>query len=148
MTRKKPRSQLLELRRVRILVVEDDVSFARLVRLLLEGEGFEVETAGTVQAAAVEALASSFDLIVSDLNLPDGDGEELLAFIAAERVRAIALTGYASAEDRHHSLERGFAAHLVKPVDPERLLRTVQPVLADTKRNPRRPDSTCAFRQK
>ncbi len=114
----------------RILVVEDDERWARMVRLLLEGEGYAVETAGTVQAAAMLALANPFDLIVSDLGLPDADGEELFAFIAAQRTPAIALTGYGSPEDRRHSEELGFAAHLVKPVDPEHLFSTIEQVLA------------------
>lgn len=140
MTRNEPAPPALKLRRTRILVVEDDTSFARVVRLLLESEGFEVETVGTLPATAVEALASSFDLIVSDLNLPDGDGEALLTFIAAQRVRAIALGRHESAEDRHDSLERGFAAQLVKPVDPACLLGMVRQVLADPARHPRRSD--------
>lgn len=116
-------------RAFRILIVEDYESYARMLRRLLTLEGFEVDTAATLQEAALRTLACPPDLILSDLTLPDGDGEELLTFLAAQGVPAIALTGHGAPADVRRSRAAGFVAHLVKPVEETELLNTIDRVL-------------------
>ena len=104
---------------LRILVVEDEPATRRLMARLLRGLGHEVTTAGTV-AKALEALeAGEFDLIVSDIGLPDGSGLDLMRRVGSRHrpVPAIALTGYGMEEDIRGSRAAGFTAHLTKPLD-------------------------------
>ncbi len=117
---------------LRILVVEDEPATLRLMARLLRGLGHEVETAGTIASALEVVEAGRFDLIVSDIGLPDGSGLELMRRAVARRgaVPAIALTGYGMEEDIRRSREAGFTAHLTKPIDfakLESMIRQVAP---------------------
>ena len=108
---------------LRILVVEDEPATSRLMARLLRGLGHEVMTAGTI-ATALEALETGeFDLIVSDIGLPDGSGLDLMRRLGAchRPVPAIALTGYGMEEDIRSSQAAGFTAHLTKPIDFSKL---------------------------
>lgn len=111
----------------RILLVEDHGDTARMIGLVLRSAGHEVETAGDMAAALELACAREFDLLISDLGLPDGSG---LALLQALRSRgrnypAIALSGYGREADLANSRAAGFAEHLVKPPDLDHLLRVV-----------------------
>ncbi len=112
----------------KLLLVEDHEHMARLTRRLLEAEGFEVATAGTFTDALALLRGQAFDLVLSDLTLPDGNGLDLPSRLGP--VPALALSGYGETEDIHRSLAAGFAAHLVKPVAPEDLLVAVRQALA------------------
>jgi PAS domain S-box-containing protein len=117
---------------LRILVVEDEPTTLRLMARLLRGLGHEVETAGTIASGLVAVEGGRFDLIVSDIGLPDGSGLELMRRVVARRgpVPGIALTGYGMEEDIRRSREAGFTAHLTKPIDfakLEAMIRQVAP---------------------
>lgn len=111
---------------VRVLVVEDMVDTRELVAVLLRSRGAEVETA----ASGFEALAAVEkrrpDLLVSDIAMPGMDGHTLMRRLREldpdRPIPAVALTAFASAEDRTQALEAGFRAHLSKPVDTEALV--------------------------
>jgi PAS domain S-box-containing protein len=109
----------------RILVVEDDHDNAMAIADMLSVHGHAVTLAGSVH----EALAHSregFDVVVSDIGLPDGTGRDLIRQLNANgTVRGIALTGYGSARDLARDTEAGFSRHLTKPVDPDDLLRAI-----------------------
>jgi PAS domain S-box-containing protein len=104
---------------LKLLIVEDEPATLRLMARLLKGLGHEVMTANTIAAALAEVEAGGFDLIVSDIGLPDGSGLELMRRVVAlwGPVPAIALTGYGMDEDIQRSREAGFRAHLTKPID-------------------------------
>jgi PAS domain S-box-containing protein len=104
---------------LRILVVEDEPATLRLMARLLGGLGHSVATANSIAAGCEAYLAGEFDLIISDIGLPDGSGLELMRRIVASRGRiaAIALTGYGMEEDIQKSREAGFTAHMTKPID-------------------------------
>ncbi|HEY1793110.1 MAG TPA: ATP-binding protein [Opitutaceae bacterium] len=110
----------------RILVVEDHDATLKVLRRVLEKRGFLV-TAVTSVAAAVEAAASgSFDLVLSDVGLPDGDGYSLMRRLKAEHgFRGVALTGYGTSEDRARAKAAGFVAQLTKPINIEMLTRVL-----------------------
>ena len=117
---------------LRILVVEDEQATLRLMARLLRGLGYEVTAASTIASALEAAEACDFDLIVSDIGLPDGSGLDLMRRVNACRgpVPAIALTGYGMEEDIRRSREAGFTAHLTKPIDfakLEAMIRKVAP---------------------
>ncbi|MBV8314352.1 MAG: CHASE3 domain-containing protein [Planctomycetaceae bacterium] len=103
----------------RILVVEDEPATLRLMARLLRGLGHEVTTAGTMETAREAVEAGDFDLIVSDIGLPDDSGLELMRQVVALRgpIPAIALTGYGMEDDILRSRAAGFSAHLTKPID-------------------------------
>ena len=121
---------------VRLLLVEDHADTARVMANLLSGEGYAVQTAGDVASALELARRNRFDVIISDLGLPDGSGLDLMRAIRADgcAVRAIALSGYGMEEDVRKSREAGFLEHLTKPVDVERLAGTIRRVLGEGQR--------------
>lgn len=101
----------------RILLVEDHADTARQIARLLAREGHAVTTAATVADATRIGTEQSFDLLVSDLGLPDGSGHDIMRRLAAERhLPGIALSGYGMEEDVKASLVAGFRLHLTKPI--------------------------------
>jgi len=114
-------------RGLRILLVEDHGDTAEIMGLLLEGEGHEVELVGDVASALEAAASRDFDLLLSDLGLPDASGLQLIRELRERGLTfpGIALSGYGQEEDLRRSREAGFAAHLVKPTSPERLAETI-----------------------
>jgi hypothetical protein len=115
---------------LRILLVDDHRDTAESLALLLRQRGFDVVVAHTV-ASALEQARNGFDVLISDLGLPDGNGRDLVERLAARGpLRAIALSGYGTEADVAASRAAGFEAHLVKPVEPARLLRVIERVAA------------------
>jgi two-component system CheB/CheR fusion protein len=114
---------------LRILLVEDHADTAEAMGELLRDLGHEVTVAGSVAAGldAAERLAGHFDLVLSDLGLPDGSGLELMAQLHGRYgVRGIALSGYGMEEDVRKSLEAGFDRHLTKPINLQALQTAIQ----------------------
>jgi len=108
--------------RLRILLVEDHAITASVLARLLGACGYQVRIAGTRAAAISEYEKETFDLIISDLGLPDGNGCDLLKELRALRpIDAIALTGYGMEEDLARTRQAGFGEHLTKPVNAEQL---------------------------
>lgn len=119
-------SDLRQQRPLRILLVEDHLDTATALADLLDLLGHQVVVAHDVAsglAAAATALAGEgLDLVISDLGLPDGSGLDLMRELSrGHRLRGIALSGYGTDKDIHASHEAGFALHLTKPVDLDRL---------------------------
>lgn len=111
---------------LRVLLVEDHESTRQVMRKLITSLGHRVESAGTIREAMVIAAQESFDLVVSDVGLPDGSGNELMQQLSRRYgLSGIALSGYGMEEDVRRSLESGFAMHLTKPVDMEQLHRAL-----------------------
>lgn len=102
----------------RVLLVEDHASTRAAVQKLLSRRGMNVLVAGSVQEALAIARKESFDFVVSDVGLPDGDGYQLFTALLALRpgLQGIAMSGYGMEEDLRRSRAAGFSAHLVKPV--------------------------------
>jgi two-component system CheB/CheR fusion protein len=109
-------------RRLRILLVEDHEDTARVMQRFLTVEGHDVQHAPDIAAAlrAVEKnKGAGFDLLVSDLGLPDGSGLDLVAALrgCGHPLPAVAISGFGQEQDIKQSLASGFSAHLIKPVD-------------------------------
>ncbi len=102
----------------RILLVEDHEMTRSTLARLLEHRGHTVAAVSNVAAAREKAAAGDYDLVISDLGLPDGDGHELMAGLRdAYGLPGIALSGYGMDDDIARSRASGFCAHLTKPVD-------------------------------
>ena len=116
---------------LRILVVEDEAATLRLMARLLRALGHEVREAGTLAGALEVARSERFDLIVSDIGLPDGSGLDLMRRVTAERgaLPSIALSGFGTEEDIRRSREVGFSAHMTKPIDFSRLEAVIRQVV-------------------
>jgi two-component system, chemotaxis family, CheB/CheR fusion protein len=109
-----------EERLLRILLVEDHPDTAEAMADLLRLMGHQVTVAGTVASALETAGSTGFDLVVSDIGLPDGSGQDLMRqLVSRHGLRGIALSGYGMEEDVLKSREAGFSAHLIKPVTPQ-----------------------------
>jgi PAS domain S-box-containing protein len=109
---------------LRILLVDDNTDTLRYLATVLRQRGHEVVTADCVAAAraAVNEAKVPFDLLLSDIELPDGDGMYLMRELSARRpIPGIAVSGFGAEEDRRLSREAGFFEHLTKPVDVGRL---------------------------
>jgi CheY-like chemotaxis protein len=118
-------------RPLRILLVEDHPDTARTLSRLLRRAGYIVTCAPDVAGAGMTASRESFDLLISDLGLPDGDGHEVVRRVRASRMApAISMSGYGMEEDVRRSREAGFAVHLVKPIDLAQLLTAIRKVTA------------------
>lgn len=106
----------------RILLVEDHVDTAKGLAWLLTRAGYEVRTVHAASAALLAAAEKKFDVVVSDVGLPDGSGFDLMRELnRCHGVPGIALTGYDRAEDLEQGRQSGFVAHLVKPVNLDQL---------------------------
>ena len=115
----------------RILIVEDDPDTLNTVSRLLRLKGYEVRGAKDMKTALEMAHHGEFDLLLSDINLPDGNGWDLLTQLRATRpIRAVAMSGLSGAEDIDRSESAGFTEHLVKPIGPEKLDRVLRMTLA------------------
>ncbi|HEX6190629.1 MAG TPA: PAS domain S-box protein [Pyrinomonadaceae bacterium] len=117
-----------------ILIVDDSRDTIDMLTKLLTLEGARVESAGSGKEALQIAGERSFDLIISDISMPEMDGYQLLKQIrslaSGESLPALALTGYGRSHDIARARAEGFADHLTKPIDINRFLRTVQRLTA------------------
>jgi signal transduction histidine kinase len=125
---------------LRILLVEDHADTREAIAELLRLYGHDIETAESV-ATALAAIGGvgggsscPFDLVISDLGLPDGSGLDLMRDIHARcgpEVKAICLSGYGMEEDMRQSREAGFLAHLTKPVSLQELEAVLSRVMGE-----------------
>jgi CheY-like chemotaxis protein len=115
---------------IRLLVVEDHRDTARMLWLLLAGSSYDVKSAGDAATALDLAAKEEFDLLISDIGLPDQTGYDLMKQIRQRyRIKGIALTAFGMQEDIRKSREAGFSEHLVKPVELAALTKAIQRVL-------------------
>ena len=124
------RQPQLSARTFRILLVDDHADTCAVLQKLLEARGHKVTATHDMHSALDTAERDHFDLIISDVGLPDGNGTELMKRLrVASRIRGIAISGFGSNADREKSLAAGFSEHLVKPITMERLEVAIQTVL-------------------
>ena len=118
-------------RELLILLVDDNADTLNFLSTMLRRRGYDVATASDMASALRLASETEHDLIISDIELPDGNGRELMETIRALRpTPGIALSGFGSADDIEQSLSAGFSIHLTKPVDFRRLELVIEQVAA------------------
>ncbi|MGD0768756.1 MAG: response regulator [Tepidisphaeraceae bacterium] len=111
---------------IRLLVVEDHADTATMLAKLLGSAGYSVKTAGSAAGALELASREPFDLVVSDIGLPDATGYHLMQQIKERYgMNGIAMSGYGMDEDIRKSREAGFSEHLVKPISFAQLTQAI-----------------------
>src|SRR5215216_4504622 len=116
----------------RILVVEDNPTTLKMIRVTLEKEGYAVEKTHDAQGALSAVQRAVPDLILQDLVLPDMDGLELvrrLRAIAGSELPILALSGLLSRPEESRMAGAAFTALLLKPIEPSRLVETIRAYL-------------------
>ena len=121
----------------RVLLVEDHPDSARLMGRLLGASGYIVSVAHSVASALKLAAAGPFDIVISDIGLPDATGYDLMRRLKADYgLRGIAVTGYGMDDDLRQGREAGFLDHVTKPVSLAQLEAAIQRVLGQHVRQP------------
>lgn len=117
-----------------ILIVEDDITFAMMLKTWLEKKGFLVATESTIARARKNLEKQPVDLILSDLRLPDEDGIALLKWLDAKTLSIpfIIMTGYADIQSAVKAIKLGASDYIAKPVNPEELLNKINEAFAGT----------------
>jgi signal transduction histidine kinase/ActR/RegA family two-component response regulator len=119
-----------EMRALRILLVDDHQDTCIALERLLVRRGHLVAATHNVRSAMEAAVRNRFDLLISDIALPDGTGTELMTWLRAiSGIPGIAISGFGMNGDIEKSLEAGFAEHLVKPVKMEKLEAAIDRVV-------------------
>ncbi len=123
-------------RRGTVLVVDDVPDVTEMIGLLLKHAGYDVATAGSATAALQMARKQHFDLVISDIGMPEMNGYELAMALrdlaAYNSTPLIAVTGYSEYDDRGRAVRAGFNVHLAKPIEPTQLLSLMNELLSQT----------------
>jgi len=117
----------------KILIVDDSSLVTDAFEILFEGAGYKAHTARSVAEAVEIGKETPIDLMLLDLNLPDGSGLDVLHALRASKSlprATVAMTGHNDAESRRKCLDAGCADVLVKPVPIRELLRKIEQLLA------------------
>jgi CheY-like chemotaxis protein len=108
------------------LVVDDVSDVTEMLSVLMTHAGYEVSTASSAREAISLAREHSFDVVISDIGMPEMNGYELAKAIRMlpgyENIPMVAVTGYSMFDDRNRSLSAGFNEHITKPIDPRAFL--------------------------
>jgi len=120
-----------EAERARSVLVIDDVSdVTEMLSVLLTHAGYEVAAASSAPEALALARDRRFDMVISDIGMPDMNGYELAETLRLqpgyENVPMVAVTGFSMFDDRNRSLTAGFNAHVTKPIDPRSFLELIE----------------------
>lgn len=111
------------------LVVDDVADITEMLSVMLTYAGYAVVTASSARAALDAARQHHFDVVISDIGMPEMTGYQLAEALRLlpgyESVPMVAVTGYSMFDDRERSLNAGFNAHLTKPIDPRALLELI-----------------------
>jgi len=112
------------------LVVDDVADVTELLEVLLTQAGYKVVTAGSAKAALAAAHERQFDVIISDIGMPEMNGYQLAEALRQlpeyQTVPLVAITGYSMFDDQQRSKKAGFNAHMTKPIDPRALIDLIE----------------------
>jgi CheY-like chemotaxis protein len=125
------RSGTRETGKSRYALVVDDVSdVIEMLSVLMKHAGYEVSTASSAADAIALAREHHFDIVISDIGMPEMNGYQLAEALRLlpgyETVPMVAVTGYSMFDDRNRSLTAGFNEHVTKPIDPRAFLELIE----------------------
>jgi PAS domain S-box-containing protein len=122
-------SPALSLAGLKIIVVDDSADSLEFIAFLLQKEGADVLTVSNAQKALQTIAEGQFDVLVSDIGMPEMDGYELIHQVRTlsqgNQIVALALTAFAQTEDRVRVLQAGYQAHITKPIEPTEFMATL-----------------------
>jgi signal transduction histidine kinase/CheY-like chemotaxis protein len=117
-------------RKHRLLLVDDHVDTCMGMKLMLERRGYDISVAHSADQAVEKARQEDFDLLISDIGLPDRTGYELMSELRQSKgLAGIALSGFGTEADVNKAQDAGFAEHLTKPINFERLEEAIRRLL-------------------
>ena len=121
-----------------ILLVEDDLTYSRIVKTFLEKNGYQVHTATKVREAENLITSKKFNLIIADFRLPDGTGMELLQWVKESHsyAQVILITNYSDIRIAIKAMKLGAFEYITKPINPDELLNTVKESLSQREQPP------------
>lgn len=112
------------------LVVDDVSDVTDMLSVLMTHAGYDVSTASNAPEALALARRQQFDVIISDIGMPEMNGYQLAQALRKlpgyETVPMVAVTGYSMFDDRNRSLTAGFNEHVTKPIDPRAFLELIE----------------------
>lgn len=112
------------------LVVDDVADVTEMLAVVLTHAGYSVVTAPSALAALKVARERQFDVVISDIGMPEMNGyqlaREMRTMPGYENVPMVAVTGYSMFDDKERSTKAGFNAHMTKPIDPRALLELIE----------------------
>ena len=112
------------------LVVDDVSDVTEMLSVLMTHAGYDVSTASNAQDALALAREHHFDVIISDIGMPEMNGYQLAQALRSlpgyQAVPMVAVTGYSMFDDRNRSLVAGFNEHVTKPIDPRAFLELIE----------------------
>lgn len=115
---------------IRILIVDDQEEVAEMLELFLRHAGYQTAIAFSATSAIELAKSGIFDLVISDIAMPEMNGYELIESLRVlssyKSIPMIAVTGFSMRDDRERSRHAGFDVHLTKPVNPNTLLTYIK----------------------
>ena len=120
---------------IHTLLIEDDITFCLMLKTWLKKKGIQTESASTISSAKNMIERNSYDLILSDLRLPDGSGMDVLEWTHSKKkeIPFIMLTGYADIQTAVDSIKKGAFDYIPKPINPDILLEKIQEALSSKK---------------
>jgi len=112
----------------RILVVDDDENIRKVLKTILEEEGYIVDEAENAKRAIEKSRRKVYNLALIDIRLPDMEGIELLTRMkdTVPKMRKIIITGYPTLQNAIEAVNRGADAYILKPFDMEKVLATIK----------------------
>ena len=120
-------------RRRRLLVVDDHADTCKGMKMMLERRGYDITVAHSADQAVEKTRETDFDLLISDIGLPDKSGYELMSELRKSKpLPGIALSGFGAEADVNKARESGFSEHLTKPINFDRLEEIIRRLLKST----------------
>ena len=118
-----------------LLIVEDDITFSMMIKTVLTKKGFKVNTVSNIHAAKKTITEDKYDLILSDMRLPDEQGEDLLKWLLEQNILLpfIIMTSYADIQAAVRVIKLGAFDYITKPFHPEDLLHKIEEALTPKK---------------
>ena len=132
-----------------ILVVDDDVTFALMLKTWLTKKGFEAATASSVSAAKKKLTENDYSLVLTDMRLPDSDGIDLLQWLSGigNHVPVIVMTNFAEIQNAVNSMKLGAFDYLSKPVNPSELEKKISEALKFSEKSVEDNSKTVEFEE-
>jgi hypothetical protein len=125
-----PERELAVERHRRVLLVDDHHDTCIGMKRMLERRGYEITVAHSADQAVEKVRTQDFDLLISDIGLPDRSGYDLMREVRLnKKLPGIALSGFGTEQDVNQARAAGFSEHLTKPINFERLEKTIRSLL-------------------